>query len=200
MAQIDSDPLRELEDRLWRWRVFYLDSIRLPTGGWSCALGRMVDEAHEVSRRTKRVRGAVVAIRKVRNALRQAKVLHLEAAAKAASQRPPEEAPSDLEIAHIHRAAALAVALAAEPMQTSGLPWASMIHGEGTRPDPHCPEEEETDAAIAKLPEKLRDLLMLHIVSDLPADEKCKVWELSERTYWRRVNDAKLALKEILGV
>lgn len=200
MAQVDTDPLRELDDRLWRWRRFYLESIRLPTGGWQCALARMVDEAHEVSRRTKRVRGAVIAIRKVRNALRQAKTLHLEAAAKAAKQRRADESPSDLEIAHIHRAVALSAALAAEPMQTSGLPWASMIHGEGTRPDPHCPEEEETDAGIAKLPEKLKDLLMLHIVSDLPADEKCKVWSMSEATYWRRVKEAKLALKEILGV
>lgn len=115
----------------------------MPTGGFRCTLGQLVDEAFEVADGGRRVRPARLLGR---------------------------------------------------------LPWASMIHGSGTRPDPDCPEEEATDRAIAGLSPRMRDVLMYHWLSDLPADEKCKLWGLAERTYWRRINDARWQVKRALRI
>lgn len=54
----EADPLREIDDRLWRWRRWWFIAQRLPTGGFRCTLGQMVDEAYEVAASSARVRPA----------------------------------------------------------------------------------------------------------------------------------------------
>lgn len=177
------DPLREIDDRLERWRKWHRRETGIGLGGGGNPLSRMQAEAAEVARGSARVEKGEAVIRTVRKVLLQRARrfrLHYE-------QFKDERS--------IVMATRLEYAAASQPVHTDTLPWASLIHGQGARQEERDMQSERVDEAVRDLPRAFRRVIRLAYLSDLPPSEKAKALGLgSERGYYHRLRLAKVAL------
>ena len=160
-----------IEERLERWARWYGDSNRAPTGGYHNPLAALHGEGVEMDRGGRAKKASLDTISKVRDSLK--------ARIKAA------EANNDADAA-----GRLRRLLRRFPSTPAALPWASLIHGVGMRPDPDCPEQEETELAIAALMPTLRKVVHAEFLRYGPLPEKAKGLGYAIETYQRRLNEA----------
>jgi hypothetical protein len=168
-----------LEQILERWARWYGDAHRPPTGGYRNPLSSLHGEGAELDRASRSSKDAAETMRLVRNSLKSR-------IAAAIAEEKHDFADS------------LKRQLQRFPATPSALPWASLIHGSGVRPDPDCPEEERTELAVAALMPTLRRVVHIEFRIYLPQDQKAKQLGYSRSTYQRRLYEAMMELQHRL--
>lgn len=165
-----------LEMRLERWARWRKDADAIPTGGYHNPLAALHGEGAEMDRSTRATKASLDTMKQVRGSFK--------ARIKVAKAQGDEVA--------IQRLKAL---LKKFPSTATGLPWASLIHGTGVRPDPDCPEEEETELAVAALIESYKRVVHAEFRMYGPQPDKAKKLGYSRATYQRRLYEALTELK-----
>lgn len=165
-----------LEMRLERWARWRKDADSIPTGGYHNPLAALHGEGAEMDRGTEAVQASIDTVRQVRGSLKKRIAL--------AKKKGDEDDMSRLKRQ-----------LKNFPSTPSSLPWASLIHGTGVRPDPDCPEEEETELAVAALMATLRKVVHVEFRWYGPQSHKAKQMGYSLSTYQRRLREALTELK-----
>ena len=170
-----------IEDRLDRWAVYRRTANKINGSRINNPLHALYEEAAEVARKTRRVRAAAAAA-KWRRHLLHAKL-------RAAKRVGDERVVMRLQRAIEHT-----------PTTIGGLPWASMVHGVGTRQDDEdITEQEETNAAVLALPGHFREVIERQWLSDLSQQENARRMRLSRETYRRYLDAALRVLAYRLG-
>ena len=168
-----------LESRLERWARWRTDANRVPTGGYPNPLAGLVGEGKEVDRGSRSVKRSLDAMRQIRQSL---------------TERIKAAGDDQDEIERLKRVRRKF------PTTPTALPWASLIHGTGPRPDPDCPEEEETELAVAALMVSLQTVVHMEYRRDLPQEQKAKELGYARTTYRRRLEEAHREIMYRLGI
>jgi DNA-directed RNA polymerase specialized sigma24 family protein len=192
--RVETDPLREIDDRLDRWAYYRSSANRVPTGNCGSSLARLVAEGSEVISSTRRVRMARTRALAYRGLLKARISRHrrLEEQYRASGAIPEAEQEADL-------ADRLQAHLQGAPGTTGQLPSASMIYGSGVRAEADYHEEEETNREVLALPAEFREVVERNYLNHLPQDENARQMGMSVSTFKRRLLAAKQSLKARLG-
>lgn len=182
-----------LEARLERWARWRSDANRAPTGGYPNPLAGLVGEGKEVERSSRAVRSSMNTMRQIRSSL-QDRIKAAKEILKAAEEAEEDPTAAQEVLDNLKRL------LSKYPTTPTALPWASLIHGTGPRPDPDCPEEEETELAVAALMPTLRRVVHVEYRVHLPQPVKAKEMGYSLATYKRRLSEARQELLYRLDV
>lgn len=205
----DHDPHQlAIDERLDRWARWYKGATKVPTGGFRNPLAGLWAEGASLDRANRGVKEAKRTIRMVRNGLR-GRIQKAELAARTFRKAHPDvdltqgTPPPTAEAARavdmyryltddIQR---LKDVRAKFPASLEALPWASLIHGTGVRPDPDFPEEEATELAIAALIPSYRAVVHAEYLRYDTQQNKAKATGYSLATYKRRLTEARLELR-----
>lgn len=197
----------EIDDRLEDWARWYRKASRPPTGGWGNPLAGLRAEGAEIDRGSRSAADAGATIRLVRDSLRgrlrlaqRTMRLHRESMPIDLTLGTPpttdegRQAVDDLQFL-MDEVSRLKTQLARCPAGINSLPWASLIHGTGLRPDPEFPEEESTELAVAALMPTLRKVVHWEYLRYGTQQMKAEALGYSLATYKRRLTEALRELK-----
>lgn len=165
-----------LEMRLERWARWRKDADSIPTGGYHNPLAALHGEGAEMDRSTVATKSCKDSMNQVRDSLKR-------------RLKEAKASGDDVRVARLKRQ------LKNFPSTIAAMPWASLIHGTGARPDPDCPEEEETELAVAALMESLKRVVHIEFRMYGPQPDKAKKLGYSRATYQRRLYEALTELK-----
>ena len=181
----------QLDARLERWAKWRRDANTPRGAEYRCMLAALHGEGAELDRAGSNAAHANETIRLVRSSLLE----RINAARKLRADAI--EAGKGESIALLGELIErLRRQRARFPADASKLPWASMIHGSGARPDPDCPEEEETEMAVHALAPVLRGVVHAEYrLAGFTQDEKAKRLGFSRSTFIRRLGEAQSELK-----
>lgn len=174
-----------------RWRRA---ASRLPTGGYRNTLAGLIAEGATVERGSRAQRESQDHLTAIR-AHYNARIAAL-AARVAALAVDPITAGAVIEMKD--ELARLRKLKSEIPTTVSGLAWASLIHGHGSRPDPDYPEEEAVEVAVCALPPHLKRVVFEEYLRPGTQEMKAKAMEIDRRTYQRRLYAAQQEIRQRL--
>lgn len=168
-----------LEMRLERWARWRKDADAIPTGGYHNPLAALHGEGAEMDRSTVATKSCKDSMNQVRDSLKR-------------RLKEAKASGDDVRVARLKRQ------LKNFPSTIAAMPWASLIHGTGARPDPDCPEEEETELAIAALMPTMKRIIHTEFRHYGPQNLKAKAMGYDWERYKRLLQEAMIELKNRL--
>ena len=185
---------QDLDEQLEAWARWRRRAARPPTGGYHNPLAGLVAEGATVERGSRAQRESQDHLTAIR-ARYNARIAAL-AARVAMLAVDPITADTVLELKD--ELARLRKLKSEIPTTVSGLAWASLIHGHGSRPDPDYPEEEAVEVAVCALPPHLKRVVFEEYLRPGTQEMKAKAMEIDRRTYQRRLYAAQQEIRQRL--
>ncbi len=191
VPRVETDPLREIDDRLDRWARWRRQAVRPPTGGYKSSLGAMAGEGSAIVRGDEKTRYGLESAARVRESLK----LRLREAKMRLKDARKDGREDDCRY-YTELVDRFQRTLSALPSTTGQLPFASMIHGTGYVRDRDFPEEEDTEAFFNSLPKRLRRVMHRNWVNtrNLTQEENAFEMNVGYSTFKGWVKAIKLQL------
>lgn len=184
VAALVDDGIDELLERWARWRR---TAQRPPTGGYRNALAGLVAEGATVDRGSRQQEESARNLAAIRAVYDQRIALLAAAVAKAATDPNITELQRARMVDQLARLRKLKRQV---PTTVSGLAWASLIHGHGTRPDPEHPEEEAVELAVCALRPDLKRVVFEEYLRPGTQEIHARALRISRATYQRHLYSA----------
>ena len=183
-----------IDEMCERWARWRRKAERLPTGGFRCTLAGLAAEGATVER------GGPQQDESARNlAALRAEYSRRMAALAADLARLMTSPDSDAQRAALSdKLTRLRQLKRQTPTTASGLAWASLIHGHGTRPDPEHPEEEAVEVAVCALPPHMKRVVFEEYLRPGTQEMKAKEIGISRKTFQRYLYAAQREIRRYL--
>jgi len=148
---------QDLDEQLEAWARWRRRAARPPTGGYHNPLAGLVAEGASIGRGTAGQMEAEALLESMRRAV-GVQIAMLSACLAGLMDDTSEGAVARRALL-ADQLKRLKSARARIPRSAASLPWASLIHGAGHRPDPEHPQEESVERAVSQLDTVLRGVV-----------------------------------------
>ncbi len=193
-AEVLDQRIDELLERWARWRR---RATRPPTGGYRNALAGLVAEGATVDRGSRQQEESERNLAAIR-AVYDVRIATLAASLARALCDPGSTGDKRQRLAD--ELARLRKLKRQIPKSVSGLAWASLIQGRGSRPDPEHPEEEAVELAVCALRAELKRVIEEEYLRHGTQDIKARAMRISRATYQRYLYQAQREIRGRLGI
>lgn len=196
MSAVPKPRHQDLDEQLEAWARWRRRAVRPPTGGYHNPLAGLVAEGATLGRGTAGQIEAEALLVEMRRAL--GNQIAILAACVAGLMGDESEFAVSRRAQLADQIKRLNSAQARVPRSAASLPWASLIHGQGHRPDPEHPEEERVDRAVWQLERELRIVVYAEYTTYGTQEMRARRAGLSVPTFKRRIMEALRELNHLL--